>query len=53
MSMKEKSGAKIVCPECSFEDVEQQLFGVNFSGKKTGDGKSTGGCCGDEADCCG
>lgn len=51
MSMKEKSGAKIVCPECSSEDIEQQLFGVNFSGKKTGDGKSSGCCCGDETDC--
>jgi len=53
MPMKEKSKTRIVCPECSSEDVEQQLFGVNFSGRKTGDGKFSGGCCGEGNDCCG
>lgn len=55
MTIEVKKKAKIKCPHCGSEDVEQQLFGVNFGGMKTGSGMASGGCCDDSGgtSCCG
>lgn len=53
MTLEEKQNAKATCPKCGSEDVRQQFFGVSFVGKKTGGGKTSGGCCGDGPGCCG
>jgi len=52
MTIEEKKKITIACPKCISEDVQQQLFGINFSGKKAGGGTSSGGCCGDGTGCC-
>ena len=53
MTVEEKKNAKVSCPQCDSEEVRQQFFGLNLSGKKNARGNSSGGCCGGGPSCCG
>jgi len=53
MTVEEKKNTKICCPKCRSEEVRQQFFGLNLSGKKNKGGDSSGGCCGGGSSCCG
>ena len=51
MPVEEKKSAKVVCPMCGSDDVQQIFFGVNTTGKQNT--KTSGGCCGGGSKCCG
>ena len=53
ITVEEKKGMTVCCPQCNSETVRQQFFGVSFSGKKSAKGNDSGGCCGDGPSCCG
>jgi putative FmdB family regulatory protein len=53
MTVEEKTGTTVSCPECHSEEVRQQFFGLSFSGKKSAKGNSSGGCCEGGPSCCG
>ena len=52
MTVAEKGTAKVICPACKAEDVRQVFFGLSLTGKKTGGGDVSGGCCGGGKSCC-